>query len=71
MAWLLRLISAVAKANTSRFVARRRPEFWHNANLVPQTGIRTQTAAFPLVEANEVIAKLRTGQILGAAILEP
>jgi len=71
MAWLIRLISAVAKANTSLFVARRRVEFWHNANLVPQTGIRTQTAAFPLVEASAVIAKLRTGQISGVAILQP
>ena len=71
MAWLLRLISAVATAIASLFVARRRLEFWHNANLVPQAGIRTQTAAFPPVEADEVIAKLRTGQILCAAILQP
>jgi alcohol dehydrogenase, propanol-preferring len=39
--------------------------------MVPQAGIRTQTTAFPLVEANEVLEKLRTGQILGAAVLEP
>jgi propanol-preferring alcohol dehydrogenase len=39
--------------------------------IVPQAGIRTQTTAFPLVEANEVLTKLRTGQILGAAVLEP
>lgn len=39
--------------------------------IVPQAGIRTQTTAFPLVEANEVLAKLRTGQILGAAVLQP
>jgi alcohol dehydrogenase, propanol-preferring len=37
----------------------------------PQTGIRTQTTAFPLVEANEALTELRTGQILGAAVLEP
>jgi propanol-preferring alcohol dehydrogenase len=36
-----------------------------------QAGIRTQTTAFPLVEANEVLTKLRTGQILGAAVLKP
>jgi propanol-preferring alcohol dehydrogenase len=39
--------------------------------IVPQAGIRTQTTAFPLVEANEVLEQLRTGQILGAAVLEP
>ena len=36
-----------------------------------QAGIRTQTTAFRLVEANEVLEMLRTGQILGAAVLEP
>jgi propanol-preferring alcohol dehydrogenase len=39
--------------------------------VAPQAGIRTQTTAFPLAEANEVLTKLRTGQILGAAVLEP
>ena len=39
--------------------------------IVPQAGIRTQITAFPLVEANDVLEKLRTGQILGAAVLEP
>ncbi len=39
--------------------------------IVPQAGIRTETTAFPLVEANEVLTKLRTGQILGAAVLKP
>ncbi len=39
--------------------------------VVPQVGIRTQTTAFPLVEANEVLQKLRTGQFLGAAVLKP
>jgi alcohol dehydrogenase, propanol-preferring len=39
--------------------------------IVPQAGIRTQTTAFPLVEANEVLQKLRTGKILGAAVLKP
>ena len=39
--------------------------------IVPQAGIRTQTTAFRLVEANEVLERLRTGQILGAAVLEP
>ena len=36
-----------------------------------QAGIRTHTSAFPLREANEVLAKLRAGQITGAAVLLP
>lgn len=39
--------------------------------IVPQAGIRTETTAFPLVEANEVLTRLRTGQLLGAAVLKP
>jgi propanol-preferring alcohol dehydrogenase len=39
--------------------------------IAPTAGIRTQTAAFPLADANEVLNKLRTGQILGAAVLKP
>jgi len=39
--------------------------------VVPQAGIKTQTTAFPLVEANDVLTRLRTGQILGAAVLTP
>jgi propanol-preferring alcohol dehydrogenase len=34
-------------------------------------GIRTHTSVFPLREANEVLAKLRAGQITGAAVLQP
>ncbi|KIZ43328.1 MULTISPECIES: zinc-dependent alcohol dehydrogenase family protein [Rhodopseudomonas] len=36
-----------------------------------EAGIRTQTTAFPLSEANEVIARLRRGELLGAAVLVP
>ena len=36
-----------------------------------QAGIRTHTSAFPLREANEVLSKLRAGQITGAAVLLP
>ncbi len=39
--------------------------------VAPQAGIRTQTTPFPLDQANEVLASLRTGQILGAAVLRP
>jgi propanol-preferring alcohol dehydrogenase len=37
--------------------------------IAPKVGIRTQTTAFPLSKANEVLDKLRSGQILGAAVL--
>ncbi len=39
--------------------------------IVPQAGIHTETTAFPLSEANDVLTKLRMGQILGAAVLTP
>src|SRR5271165_237187 len=32
--------------------------------VAPQAGVKTQTTAFPLEQANEVLSKLRTGQIL-------
>jgi propanol-preferring alcohol dehydrogenase len=39
--------------------------------VAPQAGVKTQTTSFPLDQANEVLSKLRTGQILGAAVLRP
>ncbi|WP_024514650.1 zinc-dependent alcohol dehydrogenase family protein [Bradyrhizobium sp. Tv2a-2] len=39
--------------------------------VAPLAGVKTQTTAFPLDQANEVLSKLRTGQILGAAVLRP
>jgi propanol-preferring alcohol dehydrogenase len=39
--------------------------------IAPQAGIRTQTTGFPLDQANEVLSKLRTGQVLGATVLKP
>jgi propanol-preferring alcohol dehydrogenase len=39
--------------------------------IAPQAGVRTETTAFPLGEANEVLAMLRRGKILGAAVLRP
>jgi len=36
-----------------------------------QAGIRTHTTVFPLREANEVLTRLRAGQITGAAVLQP
>jgi propanol-preferring alcohol dehydrogenase len=39
--------------------------------IASRANIRTETTAFPLVEANEVLTKLRNGQLLGAAVLKP
>jgi alcohol dehydrogenase, propanol-preferring len=39
--------------------------------VAPQAGIKTQTTAFLLADANDVLSRLRTGQILGAAVLTP
>src|SRR5215475_7836470 len=39
--------------------------------VAPEAGIRTETTEFSLGEANEVLTKLRSGQILGAAVLRP
>ena len=36
-----------------------------------RAGIHTHTTVFPLAEANEVLARLRSGQISGAAVLQP
>ncbi|OCK60578.1 zinc-dependent alcohol dehydrogenase family protein [Bradyrhizobium sp. LMTR 3] len=36
-----------------------------------QAGIKTHTSVFSLQEANEVLSKLRAGQITGAAVLQP
>lgn len=39
--------------------------------LAPRAGIHTQTEAFPLNEANEVLTRLREGRMVGAAVLVP
>ena len=39
--------------------------------IVPQAGVRTETTVFALSDANEVLDRLRSGQILGAAVLRP
>lgn len=39
--------------------------------IAPQAGVRTETTAFPLHQANEVLTRLRDGRILGAAVLTP
>ena len=39
--------------------------------IVPQAGIHIRTMTFPLDKANDAIAMLRAGQLLGAAVLQP
>ncbi len=35
----------------------------------PRVGVRTEVEAFPLEQANEALARLRAGEIRGAAVL--
>ena len=37
--------------------------------IAPRVPIRTETETFPLAEANEALARLRTGRLTGAAVL--
>jgi len=37
--------------------------------VAPRVPIRTETETFPLAEANEALARLRAGQLTGAAVL--
>jgi alcohol dehydrogenase, propanol-preferring len=39
--------------------------------LAARTPIRTQTEVFPLMQANEALARLRDGRLSGAAVLRP
>ena len=39
--------------------------------LAPKVPVRTTVQTFPLAEANEAIARLRTGNLQGAAVLVP
>jgi propanol-preferring alcohol dehydrogenase len=61
--WQERSVCSVA--NLTR---RDGEEFLPLAPLVP---VRTQVETFPLEEANEALARLRTGNITGAAVLVP
>jgi propanol-preferring alcohol dehydrogenase len=39
--------------------------------LAPRVPVRTETQLFPLGQANEALASLRSGQLRGAAVLVP
>ncbi len=63
-----------ALAGTATAVGRQPdPAGWPRffSSIAPQAGVRTETTAFPLHQANEVLNMLRAGQILGAAVLTP
>jgi alcohol dehydrogenase, propanol-preferring len=36
-----------------------------------EAGVRTHTTAFPLRDANDALARLREGRLVGAAVLQP
>jgi propanol-preferring alcohol dehydrogenase len=61
--WEKRQLVSVAKLTRSDGI-----EFFE---IAAQAGITTHTTAFPLQAANEVLSKLRSGQITGAAGLRP
>lgn len=57
--------SILSVANLTRADGR---EFMDIAAEVP---VRTRTSVFPLIQANEALAALRSGTIEGAAVLVP
>ena len=61
--WGERVIRSVA--NLTR---RDAEEF---LEIAPQVPVKTHTETFPLIEANEALARLRSGQLTGAAVLIP
>jgi propanol-preferring alcohol dehydrogenase len=55
----------VSVANLTRLDAR---EFLH---IAPRAGIETEVVRYPLEQANEALADLRSGRLQGAAVLLP
>jgi propanol-preferring alcohol dehydrogenase len=39
--------------------------------IAPRAGLKVETTTFPLDEANEALSRLRSGQLVGAAVLQP
>ena len=39
--------------------------------IVPKAGVKTHTTVYPLREANAALAALRSGALIGAAVLQP
>ena len=61
--WQERTVTSVAnltRADAEEFLA-----------LAPRAAIRTKIEMHPLAEANEVLDRLRDGQLTGAAVLVP
>ena len=63
MLWEERQLLSVANLTRSDGI-----EFF---KIAARAGIKTHATAYPLREANEVLSKLRSGQITGAAVLHP
>jgi propanol-preferring alcohol dehydrogenase len=57
---VLRSVANLTRRDAEEFLA-----------LAPQAGIRTETVSYPLANANQALADLRTGALQGAAVLIP
>jgi propanol-preferring alcohol dehydrogenase len=56
----IRSVANLTRADGEEFLA-----------LAPQVPVRTHVETFPLTEAGEALARLRSGRIRGAAVLVP
>jgi propanol-preferring alcohol dehydrogenase len=56
----LRLVANLTRADGEEFLA-----------LAPQVPVRTEVETHPLERANEALARLRAGELRGAAVLVP
>ena len=57
---VLRSVANLTRRDAEEFLA-----------LAPAAGVRTETVTYPLAKANEALADLRRGALLGAAVLVP
>jgi len=57
---VLRSVANLTRRDAEEFLA-----------LAPEAGVRTETVTYPLNRANEALADLRNGALLGAAVLVP
>jgi alcohol dehydrogenase, propanol-preferring len=57
---ILRSVANLSRRDAEEFLA-----------LAPKAGVRTETVAYPLAEANRALADLRRGALQGAAVLVP
>ena len=57
---VLRSVANLTRADAEEFL-----------ELAPRVPVRTTVTVFPLVEAEEALRRLRTGELAGAAVLRP